>query len=57
MIAADQYIIDFLRWCHANPMTTGAAITALTWVAKRTKCTWDDRVVKRLAKVTGHDPA
>ena len=51
----DQAILEFLAWCHRNPITVGLVLPVLWAGARKTKTTWDDWALKRLARATGHD--
>jgi len=44
----DRFILDFLTWCHANPITVGLVLPILWAAARKTKNKWDDYLLQRL---------
>lgn len=55
MMNTDRFILEFLAWCHANPITVTLAMPVLWAVAKRTRTTYDDWLLRRLSRATGQD--
>ena len=50
----DQAILEFLAWCHRNPITFGLVLPVLWAGARKTKTTWDDWALQKLMRATGH---